>query len=131
MPWLRVYISLMGDTSINPRGCVFQETHEMHKVFVTVRNTAGWSPQCLLWETQPILVTFVWACLGDTTPEQSRVVRAVLWLCGMESRGKEEPPSKAEPVIASLEENPLVKTILDINLIVCVSCAVFIWGYFA
>ncbi|XP_077616603.1 sodium/myo-inositol cotransporter 2 isoform X2 [Crocuta crocuta] len=67
----------------------------------------------------------------DTTPEQSRVVRAVLWLCGMESRGKEEPPSKAEPVIASLEENPLVKTILDINLIVCVSCAVFIWGYFA
>ncbi|XP_042777498.1 sodium/myo-inositol cotransporter 2 isoform X2 [Panthera leo] len=67
----------------------------------------------------------------DTTPEQSRVVRAILWLCGMESRGKEEPPSKVEPVIVSLEENPPVKTLLDINLIVCVTCAVFVWGYFA
>ncbi|XP_046943503.1 sodium/myo-inositol cotransporter 2 isoform X4 [Lynx rufus] len=67
----------------------------------------------------------------DTTPEQSRVVRAILWLCGMESRGKEEPPSKVEPVIVSLEENPLVKTLLDINLIVCISCAIFVWGYFA
>ncbi|XP_047694593.1 sodium/myo-inositol cotransporter 2 isoform X2 [Prionailurus viverrinus] len=67
----------------------------------------------------------------DTTPEQSRVVRAILWLCGMESRGKEEPPSKVEPVIVSLEENPPVKTLLDINLIVCISCAIFVWGYFA
>ncbi|XP_049494408.1 LOW QUALITY PROTEIN: sodium/myo-inositol cotransporter 2 [Panthera uncia] len=67
----------------------------------------------------------------DTTPEQSRVVRAILWLCGMESRGKEEPPSKVEPVIVSLEETPPVKTLLDINLIVCVTCAVFVWGYFA
>uniref|UniRef100_A0A8C7AMM5 Sodium/myo-inositol cotransporter 2 n=1 Tax=Neovison vison TaxID=452646 RepID=A0A8C7AMM5_NEOVI len=66
----------------------------------------------------------------DTTPKQSKVMRAILWLCGMESLGK-EPPSTVEPVIASLEENPLVKTLLDINLIVCVSCAIFLWGYFA
>ena len=76
-------------------------------------------------------MTFLWVLLGDTTPEQSRVVRAILWLCGMESRGKEEPPSKVEPVIVSLEENPSVKTLLDINLIVCISCAIFVWGYFA
>ncbi|XP_035968394.1 sodium/myo-inositol cotransporter 2 isoform X3 [Halichoerus grypus] len=66
----------------------------------------------------------------DTTPKRSKVMRAILWLCGMESLDK-EPPSKAEPVIVSLEENPLVKTLLDINLIVCVSCAIFLWGYFA
>ncbi|GAB1292657.1 Sodium/myo-inositol cotransporter 2 [Apodemus speciosus] len=64
------------------------------------------------------------------SPRQSKVVRAILWLCGME-KDKEEPPSKAEPVIASLEENPLVKTLLDVNCIVCISCAIFLWGYFA
>ncbi|XP_029803420.1 sodium/myo-inositol cotransporter 2 [Suricata suricatta] len=67
----------------------------------------------------------------DAAPEQSRAVRALLWLCGMGGRGKEEPPRSAEPVIVSLEENPLVKTLLDINLVVCVSCAIFVWGYFA
>ncbi|KAM8951504.1 sodium/myo-inositol cotransporter 2 isoform 4-T4 [Lycaon pictus] len=66
----------------------------------------------------------------DTTPKRSKVVRAILWLCGMDSSGK-EPPSKAEPVIVSLEENPLVKTLLDINLIICISCSIFLWGYFA
>ncbi|XP_058426555.1 sodium/myo-inositol cotransporter 2 isoform X2 [Diceros bicornis minor] len=67
----------------------------------------------------------------DVTQKPSKVVKAILWLCGMESKGKKEPPSKAELVLVSLEENPLVKTLLDINLIVCVSCALFLWGYFA
>uniref|UniRef100_G3SSA3 Sodium/myo-inositol cotransporter 2 n=1 Tax=Loxodonta africana TaxID=9785 RepID=G3SSA3_LOXAF len=67
----------------------------------------------------------------DVTPKQSKVVKAILWLCGMESKGKEEPMSKVEPVIASSEENPFMKTLLDINLIICISCAIFVWGYFA
>ncbi|XP_049759427.1 sodium/myo-inositol cotransporter 2 [Elephas maximus indicus] len=67
----------------------------------------------------------------DVTPKQSKVVKAILWLCGMESKGKEEPMSKVEPVIASSEENPVMKTLLDINLIICISCAIFVWGYFA
>ncbi|NP_001103892.1 sodium/myo-inositol cotransporter 2 [Sus scrofa] len=67
----------------------------------------------------------------DMTKKQSKVVKTILWLCGMESKGKEEPPSRADPVIVSLEEIPLVKTLLDINLIVCISCAIFLWGYFA
>ncbi|XP_059107185.1 sodium/myo-inositol cotransporter 2 isoform X4 [Peromyscus eremicus] len=66
----------------------------------------------------------------DVSRKQSKVLKAMLWLCGME-KDKEEPPSKAEPVIVSLEENPLVKTVLDINCLVCVSCAIFLWGYFA
>lgn len=64
------------------------------------------------------------------SPKQSKVLKAILWLCGME-KDKEEPPSKVEPVIVSLEENPLVKTLLDVNCIVCISCAIFLWGYFA
>lgn len=94
----------------------------MGNISYWARNTAG-RPLCSL-------LTFIWVLLGDTTPKQSKVMRAILWLCGMESLGK-EPPSTVEPVIASLEENPLVKTLLDINLIVCVSCAIFLWGYFA
>ncbi|KAM6165613.1 sodium/myo-inositol cotransporter 2 isoform 3-T3 [Erethizon dorsatum] len=67
----------------------------------------------------------------DVTPKQSKVVKAILWLCGMENKGKEEPSSKAEPILISLEESPTVKTLLDINCIVCITCAIFLWGYFA
>ncbi|XP_031288885.2 sodium/myo-inositol cotransporter 2 [Camelus dromedarius] len=68
---------------------------------------------------------------SDMTEKRSKVVKAILWLCGVDSKGKEGPPGRADPVIVSLEETPLVKTLLDVNLIVCVSCAVFLWGYFA
>lgn len=64
------------------------------------------------------------------TPKQSKVLKAILWLCGM-ARDKEDPPNKVEPVIVSLEENPLVKTLLDVNCLVCICCAIFLWGYFA
>lgn len=57
------------------------------------------------------------------------MVGALLWLCGMD--GVAEPPGPAEPGIASLEEQPRVKTLLDLSLVVCVGCAVFLWGYFA
>ncbi|KAB0381755.1 sodium/myo-inositol cotransporter 2 [Muntiacus reevesi] len=67
----------------------------------------------------------------DMTTKQSKVVKAILWLCGMDNKGKEQAPSRADPVIVSLEENPLVKTLLDLSLIICISCAIFLWGYFA
>ncbi|XP_036166295.1 sodium/myo-inositol cotransporter 2 [Myotis myotis] len=63
--------------------------------------------------------------------EQSRAVRVLLWLCGMDDKGPAEPGSSAEPAIASLEERPLVKGLLDINLVLCMGCGVFLWGYFA
>lgn len=65
------------------------------------------------------------------THKQSRVVGAILWLCGLESKDQAEPVSRVDPVIVSLEENPSVKALLNINLILCISCAVFLWGYFA
>ncbi|XP_062955196.1 sodium/myo-inositol cotransporter 2 isoform X2 [Cynocephalus volans] len=68
---------------------------------------------------------------GDVTPKRSKVVKAILWLCGMEGKSKGEPPSRAEPAILSLEENPIVKMFLDISSIICISCAIFLWGYFA
>ncbi|XP_062035914.1 sodium/myo-inositol cotransporter 2 isoform X6 [Lepus europaeus] len=68
---------------------------------------------------------------SDVTPKQSRVVRALLWLCGMEGKGTEQAPRPAEPVLASVEENPVVKTLLDVNCLLCICCAFFLWGYFA
>ncbi|XP_059976058.1 sodium/myo-inositol cotransporter 2 isoform X4 [Mesoplodon densirostris] len=67
----------------------------------------------------------------DMTKKQSKVVKAILWLCGVENKGEEEMPSRTDPVIVSLDEKPLVKTLLDVNLIICISCAIFLWGYFA
>ncbi|XP_075384510.1 sodium/myo-inositol cotransporter 2 isoform X5 [Tenrec ecaudatus] len=67
----------------------------------------------------------------DGTPKKSKVLKAILWLCGLESQDKKETASKAERPLASLEENPFMKTFLDINLIICISGAIFLWGYFA
>lgn len=33
--------------------------------------------------------------------------------------------------VASLEEKPLVKHVLNINLLLCVCAGVFLWAYFA
>lgn len=68
---------------------------------------------------------------GDVTQKKSRALRAFLWLCGMGGQGQAQPPSTAGPSIASLEEKPWVKTLLDVSLVACVSCGVFLWGYFA
>ncbi|XP_058536539.1 sodium/myo-inositol cotransporter 2 isoform X2 [Ochotona princeps] len=68
---------------------------------------------------------------GDATPQQSKVLSAILWLCGVASKSAEVPPSPAEPTLASLEENTVVKRALDINCLLCICCAFFMWGYFA
>uniref|UniRef100_A0A8C6RMV0 Sodium/myo-inositol cotransporter 2 n=1 Tax=Nannospalax galili TaxID=1026970 RepID=A0A8C6RMV0_NANGA len=67
---------------------------------------------------------------SDTFSKRSKVLKAISWLCGME-KGEGEHLSKVEPVMASLKENPMVKTLLDVNCIICISCAIFLWGYFA
>ncbi len=60
---------------------------------------------------------------------------ALYWLCGMERRkeGDDYPltPPAPEPSNSSLEEKPRLRTIVDINLIICLSVTVFIIGYWA
>ncbi|XP_009089990.1 sodium/myo-inositol cotransporter 2 [Serinus canaria] len=63
----------------------------------------------------------------------SKLLSTLLWLCGMERRqeGAESLP-RAEPLPAvSLQEEPLVKHVLNINLLLCVCAGVFLWAYFA
>ncbi|NWV01943.1 SC5AB protein, partial [Upupa epops] len=65
----------------------------------------------------------------------SKLLAATLWLCGMEHKpdsGENAAASKPEPLpLASLEEDPLVKLILNANLLLCLSAGVFLWAYFA
>ncbi|XP_061456112.1 sodium/myo-inositol cotransporter 2 isoform X2 [Rhineura floridana] len=65
----------------------------------------------------------------------SKFTRLLLWICGMEREQKDTPKTaaelKREAAAASLEEAPLVKHILNINLILCLSAGVFLWAYFA
>uniref|UniRef100_A0A8K9X9R7 Sodium/myo-inositol cotransporter 2 n=1 Tax=Oncorhynchus mykiss TaxID=8022 RepID=A0A8K9X9R7_ONCMY len=65
---------------------------------------------------------------------QSRLKAALYWLCGME-RQKEgdsapQPPLLLDPA-SSLEEDPCLSHVVDANLIICLSIAVFIIGYWA
>ncbi|KAG6925518.1 solute carrier family 5 member 11 [Chelydra serpentina] len=69
------------------------------------------------------------------TQKGSKLMRVFLWLCGMESKQEHPPensaPTSPERAVASLDEQPLVKHILNINLILCICAGIFLWGYFA
>lgn len=72
--------------------------------------------------------------LDTKKKEKSKLMSLFLWVCGMESRDKDSPGMPAEPkagVTASLDEPPLVKHILNVNLVLCMSAGVFLWAYFA
>ncbi|KAM5152152.1 sodium/myo-inositol cotransporter 2 isoform 2-T2 [Mantella aurantiaca] len=63
----------------------------------------------------------------------SRLKKAIFWLCGMERQGTQEeqaptPPPESPKVL--LSERPLITHILNTNLILCMSGAIFLWGYF-
>ncbi|NXT73487.1 SC5AB protein, partial [Zapornia atra] len=65
----------------------------------------------------------------------SKLMTILLWLCGMERKEENTEnvaTTKSEPLpVASLEEEPLVKHVLNINLLLCVCAGVFLWAYFA
>ncbi|XP_051823244.1 sodium/myo-inositol cotransporter 2 isoform X1 [Antechinus flavipes] len=67
----------------------------------------------------------------NVTTKPSKIKTAIIWLCGMDTTASETPVKKPEPIVASLEENTLVRRILDVNLIICISTAIFLWAYFA
>ncbi|XP_040212443.1 sodium/myo-inositol cotransporter 2 isoform X2 [Rana temporaria] len=63
----------------------------------------------------------------------SRLKKAIFWLCGMERKNEQEeqdpvPPPESPKVL--LSERPLITHVLNINLILCMSGAIFLWGYF-
>ncbi|XP_029432109.1 sodium/myo-inositol cotransporter 2 [Rhinatrema bivittatum] len=72
--------------------------------------------------------------ISNRTSAASRLKKIVYWICGMEANqdaDKDAPPVPQEPVEVLLRENSFQKQVLDINLIVCFSAGVFLWGYFA
>uniref|UniRef100_K7FEA8 Sodium/myo-inositol cotransporter 2 n=1 Tax=Pelodiscus sinensis TaxID=13735 RepID=K7FEA8_PELSI len=69
------------------------------------------------------------------TQKGSKLMRVFLWLCGMERKDEHPPentiPASPEHTVASLEEQPVVKHILNVNLLLCLCAGIFLWGYFA
>ncbi|XP_056144186.1 sodium/myo-inositol cotransporter 2 [Lampris incognitus] len=77
------------------------------------------------------------ACSSSPSMQsQSRLMSALYWLCGMERQREGEnnhppPPPLPEEAICSLEEEPCLRRTVNANLILCLSVAVFIIGYWA
>lgn len=64
----------------------------------------------------------------------SRLRRACLWLCGLEKPERNSlpaPPPPPDPTINSLEEDRCMRGVMDANLIVCISVAIFLIAYWA
>ncbi|KAM6424187.1 sodium/myo-inositol cotransporter 2 isoform 1-T2 [Liasis olivaceus] len=72
----------------------------------------------------------------DKEKKKSKLMSLFLWLCGMESRKKDAPEAADEAKAgtaprASVDEAPLVRHVLNVNLVLCISAGVFLWAYFA
>ncbi|KAK7168238.1 hypothetical protein R3I94_002322 [Phoxinus phoxinus] len=62
----------------------------------------------------------------------SKLKSALFWICGMEKRREEKPVSPPpETPMCSLEEEPCMRHLVNANLIVCMSLAVFLIAYWA
>ncbi|KAL0993135.1 hypothetical protein UPYG_G00103670 [Umbra pygmaea] len=71
---------------------------------------------------------------GPSVRSQSRMKAALYWLCGMEKQTEGDrappPPLLLDPS-SSLKEEPCHRHLVNANLIICLSVAVFIIGYWA
>ncbi|XP_069590656.1 sodium/myo-inositol cotransporter 2 isoform X1 [Ranitomeya imitator] len=62
-----------------------------------------------------------------------RLKKAILWLCGMEKDTKKQDETEVAPEESPevlLYESPVASMFLNVNLIICCSAAIFLWGYF-
>lgn len=62
----------------------------------------------------------------------SKLKSALFWICGMEKqKGKTPMSPPPEAPTCSLEEEPCMRHLVNANLIVCMSVAVFLIAYWA
>ncbi|KAI4896796.1 hypothetical protein NFI96_026705, partial [Prochilodus magdalenae] len=72
------------------------------------------------------------ASTAQAEKTRSKLKSTLLWLCGMDQgSGEKAPPPPPEAVECSLEEDPCLKHVVNANLIVCLSVAVFLFAYWA
>ncbi|XP_075421791.1 sodium/myo-inositol cotransporter 2 [Ascaphus truei] len=71
----------------------------------------------------------------DVPSAASRLKKAIFWICGMDSKVEDThdqaPSAPPEPAEVLLHEPFVVKQLLNANLIICMSAAVFLWAYFS
>ena len=73
-------------------------------------------------------------CMSYFSEEETRCWKKSLnWVCGVEKtiEPTEDEKLELEKKHTSLEEDPFWKKFCDINVIVMMTCACFIWGFFA
>uniref|UniRef100_A0A673MIL6 Sodium/myo-inositol cotransporter 2 n=1 Tax=Sinocyclocheilus rhinocerous TaxID=307959 RepID=A0A673MIL6_9TELE len=63
----------------------------------------------------------------------SKLKSALFWICGIEKQKGETPksPPPSETGTCSLEEDPCMRHLVNANLIICMSVAVFLFAYWA
>uniref|UniRef100_A0A4W4EGC7 Sodium/myo-inositol cotransporter 2 n=1 Tax=Electrophorus electricus TaxID=8005 RepID=A0A4W4EGC7_ELEEL len=93
---------------------------------VSLLPSASAHHYCLPPHPHPVIIN-----QNGKTP--SKLKNILLWLCGMkqESGGENAPPSLPDTVVCSLEEDPRLRHVVNGNLIVCLSVAVFLIAYWA
>uniref|UniRef100_A0A8C0AR65 Sodium/myo-inositol cotransporter 2 n=1 Tax=Buteo japonicus TaxID=224669 RepID=A0A8C0AR65_9AVES len=129
--YFSMVLAVISTLTVKPkwtRACHLQEEADEHQADHTDTFLG-----CLVGESYTSLFTVF---LGTTnTKGKSKLMTTFLWLCGMERKqenAENAAPTKPEPLpMASLEEKPLVKHVLNINLLLCVCAGVFLWAYFA
>ena len=69
----------------------------------------------------------IWRCLAETTVPWWRM--AINWVCGIEK--KLEPTAEQKAAMTSLDEQPLHRTLCNVNALALTAVAIFFWAFFA
>ncbi|XP_067940984.1 sodium/glucose cotransporter 4-like [Watersipora subatra] len=73
--------------------------------------------------------------LKEGDEQQTTAIKSCLlsWFCGIDqdSKAKEDADVASRPTLQSLKASKTAQTIVEINLVILITCGVFIWGFFA
>uniref|UniRef100_A0A8C1YD72 Sodium/myo-inositol cotransporter 2 n=1 Tax=Cyprinus carpio TaxID=7962 RepID=A0A8C1YD72_CYPCA len=73
-----------------------------------------------------------WLCSASSKAGSSKLKSALFWICGMEKQKGEKPKSPPpETPTCSLKEDPCMRHLVNANLIICMSVAVFLFAFWA
>uniref|UniRef100_A0A8C1YD07 Sodium/myo-inositol cotransporter 2 n=1 Tax=Cyprinus carpio TaxID=7962 RepID=A0A8C1YD07_CYPCA len=71
-------------------------------------------------------------CSASSKAGSSKLKSALFWICGMEKQKGEKPKSPPpETPTCSLKEDPCMRHLVNANLIICMSVAVFLFAFWA
>uniref|UniRef100_A0A8C2DR52 Sodium/myo-inositol cotransporter 2 n=1 Tax=Cyprinus carpio TaxID=7962 RepID=A0A8C2DR52_CYPCA len=123
--YFSIILTLLTLTVVVTHTCTHTHTHNFTKKHNLLINLKG--------IVHPKMNFTCYTCSSASSKAgSSKLKSALFWICGMEKQKGEKPKSPPpETPTCSLEEDPCMRHLVNANLIICMSVAVFLFAFWA